>query len=211
MQTGRQVGRLAQRQLFLPGAAAHLPHDDQPGMDPQAHRQLHPPLLRETGIELPQGLDDPQPGPHGPLGVIFVRQGVAKVDEQAVAEILRDMALKAGDHLGAGLLIGPHHLAQVFRVELADERRRVHEVTEQDGELAPFRLGRGGGSRRRYRLGPRRLLGGRQGGRGGATASGAGEAAASPIQTSTSPSSSAASRWPLISSMVRSSRAVSSS
>ena len=93
---------------------------------------------------MPQGLHDPQPGPHGPLGIIFVRQGIAEVDEQAIAEILRDMPLKAGDHLGAGLLIGPHHLAEVFRVELAGERGRVHQVTEQHGELAPFRVwGRG--------------------------------------------------------------------
>ena len=138
LQAGRQVGRLAQRQLFLPGACPHLAHHHQPGMDPQAHGQLHAPLLRQAGIELPQGLHHPQPGPHRPLGVIFVRQGVAEVDEQAIAEILRDMPLKAGDHLGAGVLIGPHHLAQVFRVELAGERGRVDQVTKQHGELAPF-------------------------------------------------------------------------
>jgi hypothetical protein len=46
----------------------------------------------------------------------------------------------ASDHLGAGGLIGPYHLAQLFRVELADEHGRVHEITKQHGELAPFRL-----------------------------------------------------------------------
>ena len=74
-------------------------------------------------IELTQGLDDPEPGPHGPLGVIFVRQGVAEVDEQAIAQILGDMPLKAGDHLGAGVLIGADHLTEVFRVELTGEHR----------------------------------------------------------------------------------------
>jgi len=62
-------------------------------------------------IELPNGFHHPEPSPYGPLGVIFVRQGIAEVDEQAITEILRDMPLKAGDHLGADLLIGPHHLA----------------------------------------------------------------------------------------------------
>jgi hypothetical protein len=71
-----------------------------------------------------------------------MRQGVAEVDEQAIAEILGDMSLKAGDHLGADLLIGPHHCTEIFRVELAGESGRVHQVTEQDGELAAFRLGR---------------------------------------------------------------------
>ena len=91
-----------------------------------------------------------QSGPYRPLGVILVRQGVAEVDEQAIAEILRDMPLKAGDHLGAGGLIGPHHLAQLFRVELAGEHGRVYQVTKQHGELAPFGVqevyGSGGGT-----------------------------------------------------------------
>jgi hypothetical protein len=62
------------------------------------------------------------------------------------------MALKAGDHLGAGLLIGPHHYTEIFRIELCRERRRADQVTEQHGELTPFRLWWRGGSRRRGRL-----------------------------------------------------------
>ena len=73
-------------------------------------------------MKLSHGLDDPQPGPHRPLGVIFVRPGVAEVHEQAIAEVLGDMPLKASNHLGAGLLIGVHHLAEILRVELAGER-----------------------------------------------------------------------------------------
>src|SRR5215475_5890519 len=70
-----------------------------------------------------------------------MRQWVAEVDEQAITEILGDMPIIASNHLGAGVLIGPHHLAQLFRVELAGEYGRVHQVTEQHGELAAFRLG----------------------------------------------------------------------
>ena len=127
----------------------------------------------------PQGLHDPQPGPHGPLRIIFVRQGVAEVDEQAIAEILGDMPLKAGDHLGAGLLIGPHHLAQVFRVELAGQRCRVHQITEEHGELTAFGVGRAGG-RGAWGAGLLRLgvAGGDSGGR------------SPPVQTRTRPSSS---------------------
>ncbi len=98
------------------------------------------------------GLHHPQPGPHRPLGVIFVRPGVAEIDQQAIAEILRNMSFITGNHLGAGLLVGAHHRAQVFRVELAGEPGRVHQVTKQHGELAPFgvrkaRLSWCGGSR----------------------------------------------------------------
>ena len=183
LQTGGEVGGLAQGQLFLPGAASDLTHHDQPGVDPQAHGQLHAPLLRQAGIELPQGLDDAQPGPHRPLRVILMRQGVAEVDQQAIAEILRDMPLKAGDHLGAGVLIGPHHLAEVFRVELTGEGGRVHQVTEQHRELAAFGVR---GSGRRWCRGSLGGLGGRRLGRGRGL-EGAGEAAGPPVQTSIVP------------------------
>jgi len=109
-------------------------------MDPQAHGQLHSSLLLQTYVELPQGLHHPQSGPHGPLGIIFVRQGIPEVDEQAIAEIWRNMPIKTGNHLGTGRLIGPHHLAQLFRVELAGEGGRIHQVAEHHSELAPFRF-----------------------------------------------------------------------
>ena len=72
------------------------PTTTRPGMDAQAHRQLHPLLLRQAGIEFPHGLHNAQAGAHGPLGVIFVRLGIAKVDQQAVAEILGDIAARSG-------------------------------------------------------------------------------------------------------------------
>ena len=157
-------------------------------MDAYAHAQGHPSFLRQAGIELAQGLHHPQPGPHCPLRVILMRLRIAEVDEQAIAEILGDMALKAGDHLGAGVLIGPHHFAPVFGVELAGQHGRVHQVTEQHRELAAF--------------GIRRM-------RGGSVASGSGQVEQQcamgwarpvlgwlpPVQTSTRPSSSSATCW----------------
>jgi hypothetical protein len=73
-------------------------------------------------------------------------RGVAKVDEQAIPQILGDMALEAGDHLGTGVLIRPHHRAPVFWVKLSGEHRRVHQIAEQDGELAAFGVERGRGA-----------------------------------------------------------------
>jgi hypothetical protein len=67
-----------------------------------------------------------------------VRLGVAEVDQQAVTEVLGDMPLIAGDYLTTGVLIGPHHLAPVFRVELAGEGGRIHQVAKQHRELAAF-------------------------------------------------------------------------
>src|SRR5262249_5887167 len=140
LQTGRQIGGLTERQLFLPGATPHLPHHHPPGMDPYAPGQAHTAFPRQASTQLAQGLDHPQPSTYGALGVVFMGQRVAEVDQQAIAEILRDMALEAGDHLGTGRLIGPHDLAQVFRIELTRQARRVHQVTKQHRELAAFSL-----------------------------------------------------------------------
>jgi hypothetical protein len=87
-----------------------------------------------------------------------VRQRVAEVDQEPIAEVLGDMPVKTGDHLGARLLVGSHHLAPRFRVELTGECRRVHQITEQDGELTAF------GLRELRRAGYRRALGCRRGG-----------------------------------------------
>jgi hypothetical protein len=111
LQAGGDVGGLAERQLLLPGATPHLAHHHQPGMAPQAHAQAHPPLPLQTGIELRHRLHDAQPGPHRPLRVILMRLRIAEVDQEPIAQILRDMPLVASDHFGAGLLIRPHHLA----------------------------------------------------------------------------------------------------
>src|SRR5262245_16026888 len=126
----------------MPGTTPDLPHDREPGMDAQTHRQLYSALLLQARIELADGLHHPQSGPHGPLGILFVGERVAQIGQQATTEILRDMPLEAGDHLGAGVLIGPHYGAEVFRIELAGEGSRVYQITEQHSELAAFSVKR---------------------------------------------------------------------
>ena len=77
---------------------------------------------------------------HRAPGIVFMGCGVAKIDQQPIAEILGDMALVGLDDLGRGLLVGAHHGAQVFGVELAGELRGADQVTEQHRELPPFRV-----------------------------------------------------------------------
>jgi len=67
-----------------------------------------------------------------------MRPGIAEVHQQPIAEILGDIPVKVLDDLSAGGLVCPHHLAPVFGVQLTGERRRVHEIAEQHGELAPL-------------------------------------------------------------------------
>ena len=85
--------------------------------------------------------DDLQPCPHRPLHIIFVGHWIAKVDQQPIAQILRNVSFIAADHLGTNLLIGAHHLAQLFGVESLRERGRAHQVTEYHRQLTALSLG----------------------------------------------------------------------
>ena len=44
---------------------------------------------------------------------------IAEVDQEPIPKVLGNMAVKAADHLSTGLLIGAHHVSEVFGVELA--------------------------------------------------------------------------------------------
>jgi hypothetical protein len=111
LQPRRQVRCLAECQLFVSRPRSHLTHHDQASVDTQAHGQPDTVLLYQTHVELLQSLQYPKSSPHGALRIVLVRQGIAKIDQQPIAQILRDMPLKAANHLGAGGLIGAHHLA----------------------------------------------------------------------------------------------------
>src|SRR5437899_7319363 len=88
--------------------------------------------------------------------------GVTKVDQEAIAQILRNVSLKAPDHLGAGGLVSTYHLAPVFWIELPGQCRRAHQVAKQHGQLSAFGLMHTGA--RQWRcpqgslIGPPRLL-----------------------------------------------------
>jgi hypothetical protein len=80
--------------------------------------------------------------------------GIAEVDQQPIPEQLRNVPVIAANHLRTGGVIRPDHVPVLFEVELGGEFGGVHQVTEQHGELAAFRLWwRGGGWRGRHGCG----------------------------------------------------------
>src|SRR5215510_1443987 len=91
--------------------------------------------LFQAAIERAHRLYNTQSSADSALRIIFMRLGIAKIHEQAVAEILSDMPFKALDDLGTGSLVGTYHLTQVFGVEAAGEGCRIHQIAEQHGEL----------------------------------------------------------------------------
>jgi hypothetical protein len=124
----------------MPPATSHHPDHDRAGVDAEPYGELDTVLCRQTGIQGGDGLDNTQASVHRTPGLVFMGRGVAKIDQQPIAEVLGNMPLVACNDLSRGLLVGAHHRAQVFGVELAGELRRTHQITEQHRELPPFRL-----------------------------------------------------------------------
>jgi hypothetical protein len=99
-QTGRNVRDLTQRQVCLARRSPHLTHHHT-GVDAQTHGQRHPSLRLQADIVLLQGLDDAEPGSHRPLRIVFMGQGIAKIDPQAIAEATGQYGPQSGQLDGA--------------------------------------------------------------------------------------------------------------
>jgi hypothetical protein len=136
----REVGRFPERQMLVPLTTSHHPHHDRARVDAEPHGELNPVLRRQTGIQGGDGLDNAQTGVHGASGIVFVSRGVAKIDQQPIAEVLGDVAFVTLDDFGRCFLVGADDRTQVFRVELAGELCGAHEVAEHHGKLSPFGL-----------------------------------------------------------------------
>ena len=68
-------------------------------------------------IDAADRVDDAQPRPDRPLGIVLMRPRVAEIDQDAVAHVLGDKAVEPGNDLGDGLVISGDDLAKIFGVE----------------------------------------------------------------------------------------------
>src|SRR5215475_3528423 len=75
-------------------------------MNSNAHGELHSMFAFQAAIERLKGLENAEACANGPLCIIFMRLGITIVDQQAIAEILRDVPVKMLDDLGTGRLVG---------------------------------------------------------------------------------------------------------
>ena len=60
---------------------------------------------------------------------------------------LRARAVEILDGLGTDTLVGPHHLTEIFWVQLLGEGRGILQVAEHNSELTAFRFGGPNGGR----------------------------------------------------------------
>src|SRR5437867_3637637 len=62
------------------------------------------------------GCNNFQSRAYRPLGVIFVSDGIAEVDQQPVAQILSDVPGITVDNRDTGLLVSPDYFTEFFRI-----------------------------------------------------------------------------------------------
>ena len=106
--------RLASCQLLTPIPTPHLADHDWASVDTNAHW----PRLRQLAASSVQGGDYLQPSVNGPGRPVFLRDRLAKGDQQTSAEIRGDIPLVAFADLGAHLLIGSDDGLEFCGVEL---------------------------------------------------------------------------------------------
>jgi len=80
-------------------------------MDAGADSDPHPVTLDELGVERLHGRHHAQARSYGPLCVVFMRLGIAKVDQETIAEVLRNVPLQGLDHCGARGLVSTDDIA----------------------------------------------------------------------------------------------------
>jgi hypothetical protein len=89
----RDVRGVAEGKGLALRSAAHLAHDDRAGVDADPRGQPDAVLRLERLVQRAESRQDLASRPDGPLGVVLVRLRVPEVDEQAVAQVLGDVAL----------------------------------------------------------------------------------------------------------------------
>ena len=111
LQPRGDVRRNADRSVLHTLAGRKGAGHDQAGVDANPDVQVDAVLRLKAAVELLDGLDDPESGTHGPLGVVLMRRRESEVDHDAVAQIVVGVALKAADHGRADAMIGSQSLA----------------------------------------------------------------------------------------------------
>ena len=123
LQTCRKVRRLADNAVLL-----RRTRSDQIADYDQPSGNAYTGLQWSTGLQPADRLDQLQPRPYRPLGVILMGLRIAEVHQHAVAHVLRYEPAEALHSLGDALLIGRNDLAQVLRVHARRECCRTDEV-----------------------------------------------------------------------------------
>src|SRR5262244_2631460 len=107
-------------------------------MNPYTDGELDALGLLQTGIEVSHGSKNSQPSPYCSLRIVFMRLGIAKIDQEPITQEMGNVSVKPLDDFRTRRLIGTDDFPVLFWVELGRELCGVHEVTKHHGQLAAF-------------------------------------------------------------------------
>lgn len=133
LDTCRDVGRVAKRLCLGPFFASE---DHGTRVQPNTNSQRH----SAPGLHVLHRGNDREPCAHPALGIVLVRVGIAEEGDEAVAEILGHVPLKAADGLSRRVAIASGEVAPLFGVELGSDLGRPDEIAEENCELAALPL-----------------------------------------------------------------------
>lgn len=117
LEARRDVRRIPERERLLLLPAPHLSHDDRTGVDAHVPSDRHPVLRKRPRTQLLEIAQHVAPRTDRSLRIFLMGLRIAEIDQQAVAQVLRDVARVAFDDLGGQPLIGTHDLAIDLGVE----------------------------------------------------------------------------------------------
>src|SRR5215831_977409 len=84
LDSGGDVGGFSEGQLFVTPCSAHSPDHHQSSVDTKPYIELKPWFSLQTDTQIFHRREDTQPSTNGPLRIIFVCHGIAKIDEEAI-------------------------------------------------------------------------------------------------------------------------------
>src|SRR4029453_1264979 len=132
LDSGGNVGRFSESQLFLTPCATHGSPHDQSRMNANAGREWETFGLLQMGRKLSQGSENTESRPDGSVWIVFMCLRIAEVYEEPIPEEVGEMPIGAVDKLSAHLFLVPHHVPVLFGVELGGESRGVHQIAKHD-------------------------------------------------------------------------------
>jgi len=91
--------------------------------------------LSKSIIEAHYGIDDFESRMNCPLSIILMRRGVAKKNQDPIANEPSHMTAISVDRFLACSLIAANDIAEIFRIESGRQRNGIHQITKHQCEL----------------------------------------------------------------------------
>jgi hypothetical protein len=99
--------------------ASHVTDHHHAGVDTDPKGDADTTSALQVRVEFFEACENPETGTNGPVGIILMGGRITEIDEDAVAEILRDMPIEVLDYGARDLLVGLDQFAQILWIEPA--------------------------------------------------------------------------------------------